>query len=188
MNDLLRISFTALAVLFVVWNGLLITRYVRYRQVARDAVLVWESPRPWYFNLCLGIGFFMAILAGLSAFVLRRPMLVVTAQGLMALFYTVVFPLSFRIRRGFYRSGVWAERKFIPYRHIRWLGWKEAPNVVLALRAQGRLHEHYAFLRVPGEYFGQARRILADSIDEHELRLETSVLGLEPDVSTQERV
>jgi hypothetical protein len=50
------------------------------------------------------------------------------------------------------------------------------------------LYERSAFLRVPGNYFGQARRILADSIDEYELALQTSVLGLEPDVSTQERV
>ncbi len=188
MNDLLSLSFSALAVFFAAWNALLIIRYIQYRQVARDTVLSWLAPRPWYFNLCLGIGFFMVVLTGLSAFVLHRPWLVVLAQGLMALFYTVVFPASFRIRRGFYASGIWTERGFVGYRSIRWLGWKKAPQIVLALRAQGRLHERYAFLRVPGDYFGQARRILADSIDEHSLSLETSVLGLEQEASTQERV
>ena len=188
MGDSLSLLFSALAVLFAVWNALLITRYVRYRQVARDTVISWQIPRPWYFNLCLGIGFFMVVLTGLSAFVLHRPMLIVFAEGLMAVFYTVVFPLSFRIRRGFYRSGIWTERDFVPYPRIRWLGWKEAPQIVLAMRAQGRFRERYAFLRVPGDYFGQARRILADSIDEHSLSVETSILGLETEASTQERV
>lgn len=188
MNELLSSSFTALAVLFAAWNALLIARYIQYRRVARDVVLSWLAPRPWYFNLCVGIGFFMVVLTFLSAFVLHRSWLVVVAQGLMALFYTVVFPASFRIRRGFYASGIWTERGFVHYRHIRWLGWKETPEVVLALRTQGRLNERYASLRVPGDYFGQSRRILADSIDKHSLSLETSILGLEPEASTQERV
>ena len=61
----------------------------------------------------------------LSAFILHRPALHTVAQGLMAVFYTFVFPMSFRIRRGFYASGIWAEHRFLPYQEIRWLGWRK---------------------------------------------------------------
>jgi hypothetical protein len=189
MDRALSITFAALAVLFSVWIAIVLVRYVQFRKVSNTAVLSWMLPRPWYYNLCLGIGFFTVFLTGLSAFVLHRPPLVVTAQALMAIFYTVVFPLMFRIHRGFYATGIWAERGFVPYRSIRWLGWKEKPELTLALRAERRFFgQKYAFLRVPGDYYGQARRILADSIKDHSLSFETSVLGLDPNVPTQERV
>jgi hypothetical protein len=190
MDNLLSSSFVALGILFAVWNALTFAQYIRYRQVASEAVLSWELPRPWSYNLCLGIGFFMLVLTLISALVLHRPVHVILAQGLMALFYTVLFPLSFRIRRGFYSSGIWMERRFVPYRRIRWLGWKKGPQIVLALRASGVFRgQRYSFLRVPGDYYGQARRILADSIDAYSLSLETSVLGLEEEAApTQERV
>ena len=108
---MLSLSFVGLAILFAVWNALMLTRYLRYRQVARGAVLTWERRRPWYFSLCLGIGFFMLALTILST-AMQRPILVIVAEGLMAIFYTVVFPLSFRIRKGFYASGIWTERSW----------------------------------------------------------------------------
>lgn len=189
MDDALGLTFLGLAILFSIWIVFTLVSYLHYKKIAKDVVLSWAPRRPWYYNLCLGIGFFMILLTGLSAFVLHRPPLVVFAQGLMALFYTLIFPLIFRIRRGFYTTGIWAERGFVPYRSIRWLGWKESPEIVLALRAEGHFRrQRYAFLRVPGDYYGQARRILADSIEEKALSLETSVLGLDPNASTQERV
>jgi hypothetical protein len=125
----------------------------------------------------------------LSGFVLDRPPLHTVAQGLMAVFYTVVFPLSFRIRKGFYATGILAERGFLPYQKIRWLGWKKGQEIVLALRREDRfLRQTDDFLRVPGNYYGQARRILADRIKDQSLAPETSVLGLEGDAPAQERV
>ena len=189
MDDALNLTFALLAALFGVWTVLTLVRYARYRKIAGSSILSWPPPRPWYYNLCVGIGFFMVFLTGLSAFVLHRPALVIFAQGLMALFYTVVFPLVFRIRRGFYETGISTERGFVPFESIIWLGWKEAPEIVLALRARGHFGgQRYSFVRVPGDYFGQARRILADSIKARSLSLETSVLGLNPEAPTQDQV
>jgi len=57
------------------------------------------------------------------------------------------------------------------------------------LRGEDRfLRQSYDFLRVPGDYYGQARRILADRIKDQSLDPQTSVLGLEADSSAQERV
>ena len=185
----LGLAFAALTVIFTAWILLLTVKYLRFRSVASDSILSWESPRPWYFGLCLGIGFFMVAMTLLNGFVLDRPPLHTVAQGLMAVFYTVVFPLSFRIKKGFYATGIWAERGFLRYQEIRWLGWKEGQEVTLALKAEDRfLRQSYDFLRVPGNYYGQARRILADRIKDQSLAPKTSVLGLEGDTSAQERV
>ena len=188
MDRLLGFVFAGLTVLFTVWTVSTLARYVRYRRLASSALLSWPSPRPWFFNLCLGIGFFMVVMTGYSAFILDRPPLHTVAQGLMVIFYTVVFPLGYRIRRGFYASGIWAEGGFVPYDTIRWLGWRETPEIVLALRTKRRFGQSYKFLRVPGKAYGAARRILADRIDDASLSPETSVLGLGTATSTQERV
>jgi hypothetical protein len=188
MDRALGITFAGLAAFFSIWITITLVKFFQFKKVAGQAVLSWEPPRPWYYRLCLGIGLFMVFLTVMSAVVLNRPLLVIVAQALMAVFYTVVFPLTFKIRRGFYVSGIWAERGFVPYRSIQWLGWKESPQLTLALKAEGKLGQRYAFLRVPGDYYGQARRILADRIKEDSLSFETSVLGLDSDVPTQERV
>ena len=115
MDDLLGLAFAGLAVVFSVWNFSILVKYRQFRSLAPSSILSWETPRPWFLGLCLGIGFFMIAMTFFSGFILHRPALHTVAQGLMAVFYTVVFPMSFRIRRGFYASGIWAERRFLPY-------------------------------------------------------------------------
>ncbi len=189
MEQALLLTFGGLAVVFSIWIAKILAGYAKYRRLAPSSMLSWTPPRPWYFKLCLGIGFFMVGMTTLSALVLNRPVLVVAAQGLMAVFYSVVFPLAFRIQRGFYASGIWTERGFVPYSNIQWLGWKESPQIVLALRMDGRFFgQKYTFLRVPGSHYGQARRILADQVAQRSLAPETSVLGLESPTSPQDRV
>lgn len=189
MDNILGLSFVALSALFTVWNAVYLTRYLAYRRVASSAELTWLPTRPWFFNLCLGIGFFLLSMTFITIFVLRRPPLSIIAQGLMAIFYTVLFPLSFRIRRGLYESGIWTEQGFVPFERIRSLSWLERPEIVLMAKTEGLLGSGYARLRVPGEFYGQARRILARHIDDNKLSVEKSILGLrDPEASAQEQV
>lgn len=190
MDDLLGLSFAALAVLFAVWNSICLFQYLAYRRIAPSAELTWLPPKPWFYNLCLGIGFFMVSLTAISIFLLDRPLLTVVAQALMALYYTVLFPLSFRIRRGLYASGIWAESGFVPYSRVRALSWIEKPQVVLVVRNEGGLlAAGYARLVVPGELYGQARRILAGHIEDRSLSVTKSILGLSDSESpAQEQV
>lgn len=174
--------------MFSIWIGVILYKFLQFKKVAKEAVLSWEAPRPWYYKLCVGIGLVMVFLTVMSAVAFRQSPLPVISQSLMAVFYTVVFPLMFKIKRGFYESGIMAENGFVPYPAIRWLGWKEAPSLTLAMRADGAFGQKYAFMRVPSDHFGHARRILADRIREDSLSFETSVLGLDPNVPTQERV
>lgn len=179
MDLLLGLASAGLAVVFVVWIVTTAARYVKYRKLRPATLLTWEGHRPWFFGLCLGIGFFMLVLTFVSGFILHRPAIHVVSQGLMALFYTVFFPLGFRIRKGFYRAGIWSERGFVPYRSIRWVGWKEKPVITLAMRMEeGFLAPNDAFLVVPGDHYGEARRILADRIQDGTLVTNESVLGL----------
>jgi hypothetical protein len=180
MDRLLTLLFLGMALLFGVWILSSLVRYAQFRRLSSQRLVVWETPRPWFFGLCLGIGFFMVVLTVMSAFLLRRPPLFVVAQGLMAVFYTVVFPLRFRILKGFYQSGIWAEQGFVAYRDIRWLGWQEKPEITLAFRRQERLlGSGDAFLRVPGVHYGAARRVINERLEDRSLRVEQSVLGLE---------
>lgn len=190
MDVLLGLLFALLAVVFAVWNSATLFQYYRFVGLKSQARLTWLPPRPWFYNLCIGIGFFMLSMTAISTFILHRPWLFNFAQALMALFYTVVFPLAFGIRRGFYDKGVWTERRFVPFSDVRWIGWKDGADVVLVLRTEPRpLQQSYAYLRVPGEHYGEARRILAERIEDSNLTIETGMLGLDDsEVSAQEQV
>jgi len=182
MVNVLDVSFIGLALLFSVWNSVTLIRYASYRRLASTAELTWSPSRPWFYNLCLGIGFFMVSLTAVSLFVLHRPALATAAQALMALYYTVVFPLSFRIQRGFYETGIWFERAFVPYGNVRRVSWREQPDIVLVAMKETDIAGHgYARLPVPGDRYGEARRILASHIEDRSLTVEKSILGLSDD-------
>ncbi len=179
MSSVLDLTFIGLAGLFTVWNVFFLARYARYRRLMPTAELTWRLSRPWFYNMCIGIGFFMVSMTALSLFVLDRPILSSVAQGLMAIYYTIAFPLSFQIQRGFYQSGIWFDRSFVPYTKVRRLGWREQPDIVLIVTKEtGLMEQDYARLRVPKEHYGEARRILASHIDDQSLSVETGILGL----------
>jgi hypothetical protein len=190
MDNLLGLSFIALAALFALWNSVALYQYLAYRRLASFAELTWLPTKPWFYSLCLGIGFFMTSLTAISIFFLDRPLLTVVAQALMALYYVVLFPLSFQIRRGLYASGIWSEGGFVPYSRVRALNWLERPEVVLVLRTErGLMGAGYARLVVPGDVYGEARKILAGHIEDRSLSVGKSILGLSDSESpAQEQV
>lgn len=189
MNHLLNVAFFALSVLFAIWNAVAASRYLTYRRVAASAELTWATRLPWFYNVSLGIGFFLLGMTLVSVLVLRSPPLAVLAQALMAAYYTVSFPLSLGVRRGFYRSGIWTEQGFVPYRRVRSLSWLERPDTVLVVQTEGgALRQGYARLRVPGELRGEARRVLASHAEDGSIEADRGVLGLgEPERAAEER-
>src|SRR5262245_16953367 len=135
MDDLLGLSVIAFTVIFAIWNAVSLYKYLSYRRVASSGELTWPPPKPWFYNMCLGMGFFMVSLTVILVF-LHRPLLTVVAQALMALYYTVFFPLSFRFRRGLYSSGIWTEGGFVPYSRVRALNWREGPELILMVTTE----------------------------------------------------
>jgi len=190
MDNVLGLAFVSLAALFSVWNASSLWRYLKYRRLTGSEELCWTPKRPWFYGMSLGIGFFMVSLTVLSVFVLKRPALATASQALMAFYYTVSFPLSMRIKRGFYKSGIWMERAFVPYRRMQRLSWRESPRIVLVVDSDaGLLGEGYTRLVVPGERYGEARRILAGHIEDQTLTVDKDILGLsDVDSPAQERV
>ena len=189
MESVLDVTFVALAVLFAVWNVEALARYVHYKRLVPTAELTWLAKKPWFYDTCLGIGLFMITLTAFGVLVLDRPLMTTVSQGLMALYYTVMFPLSFQIRRGFYESGIWFERSFVPYEKVRRISWREKPELVLvATKDADLLGRGFARLQVPGDHYGETRRILAGHIEDRTLRVEKGILGLANDVPAQEQV
>ena len=98
-------------------------------------------------------------------------------ETMMFIYYGYLTPVSRRITRGFYDEGIWTDSVFIPYNEIGGLSWRETEHdatlvVISRLRTLARL------LRVPGDRYGAARRILRDKIGEHAIHFTGTGLDL----------
>ena len=63
---------------------------------------------------------------------------------------------------------------------MRRLSWREKPDIVLVVMKENDLTgQSYARLKVPGDRYGEARRILAGHIEDRTLSVEKSILGLQ---------
>ena len=92
------------------------------------------------------------------------------------IYYGYAFPLSLRIERGFYDTGVWSNKGLVPYGRIGGLSWQEGtePRLVLIDRVRS-LARH---LDVPQEHYGEVRRLLRDKIAAQDIRFEGKGLDL----------
>jgi hypothetical protein len=149
---------------------------VLYWQRRRTALLTWPAARPALFGLQVGIGAASGLLLAYN--LLLRPDAVEQAfgVGMMFAYYAGIVRLSARIERGFYRDGVWSDRRFVRYGKIGALTWREEPGPVLLLAA--RNGRSAVRLTVPGSQFGAVRRLLRDLIDRRVIHLEDAGLHL----------
>jgi hypothetical protein len=158
---------------FLVANTRLAIQYLQYRRIHRGALLTWAGPKPPYYLMALGIGVTMGLLVMFKLY-LGRP---IFGESMMFLYYGYLFPLSRRIKRGFYEDGIWADTVFIPYNEVGGVSWREGDHSV-TLIIISRLRTLARRLSVPGDKYGAARRLLRDKIGEHEISFaETLDLG-----------
>ena len=94
----------------------------------------------------------------------------------MLLYYGYLWPMSFRIGRGLYEDGIWAESAFIPYRAIGGLSWREEPDLALVLIS--RLRRLARTLFVPQQHYAEVRRVLRDKIASHDIDFAEKSLDL----------
>jgi hypothetical protein len=147
--------------------------FFRYWRKRRGALLVWRRPRPRHYGFSLLLGLVQALL--LAGFVLFKwPGSQIFGLAMMLVYFLGAMPLSTRIDRGFYRDGVWADTGFVPWGRISGVSWREEP-VTLVLTSQVRTFARR--LQVPGNLYGQARKVLRDRIREHDIHIEQG-LGL----------
>lgn len=149
--------------------------YLLFRKVRSTALLTWPARRPIHFPFLLALGVVAAALTVINS-TLDRPFHHVYSQGVMAVYFLGMVPLSARIQLGFYRDGIWADAGFLPYEKIGRMAFREAPEIVLVLVPRGRAGPFR--LPLPTSEYGTARKILEDKIRERVVNVEKAILGL----------
>jgi hypothetical protein len=161
---------------FLVANVRLLVQFARFWRLRSSAVLTWPAGRPPY-------AVFFAVLAGALGLLIivklviqQRPPMHAFGESMMLVYYGYAAPLSWRIGRGFYRSGIWSDSGFMPYAEIGGLTWREDSDVTLVLISRARRLARR--LVVPLPLYGQARRILRDHIAAHDIQFAGQTLDL----------
>ena len=149
---------------FLVANARLVIEYIRFRRRRRGALLTWPSPKPPHYAVGLAIGVALGLLLLVKVYLGRQ----VFGESMMFLYYAYLFPLSRSIGRGFYQDGIWADTVFIPYNEVGGVSWREGEHDV-TLVIISRMRNLACRLSVPGDKYGEARRLLRDKIGEHEI-------------------
>ena len=162
---------------FFVANVWVILDLVRYQIRKRTALLVWENPKPPYYGFTLALGAMLGLLLTFKLFVQHRSVPSVFGETMMFIYYGYTFPLSTRILRGFYRDGVWSDTGFLKWGQISAVSWKEEEGKVILL-----LVSHFRNiarrLQVPGQLYGQARKLLREKIKAQDIHIGGAGLDL----------
>jgi hypothetical protein len=161
---------------FLAANLLGVAEQVRYWRRRRTALLTWPGRRPPFFWMQVGIGAALGLLLLYDLLARTGAAEQTFGVGMMFVYYVAIVPASARIERGFYRDGVWSDRRFVRYRHIGAISWHDQPEPVLLLASrQGRTATRLA---VPGHRLGEVRRLLRDLIGRHDIDLADAGLHL----------
>ena len=159
---------------FVVANARLVLEYIRFRQRRPSALLIWPGPKPPYYLLSLFIGLALGVLVFVKLVYIHRQAF---GETMMFLYYAYLLPLTRRIGRGFYAEGIWADTHFIRYDEIGGISWREGKHEV-TLVIISRMRNLARRLNVPGDKYGEARRLLRDKIGEHAIHFTGTGLDL----------
>ena len=160
---------------FLIANIKVVVDVIRFRLRRRSALLVWQAPKPRFYSFSLMLAGVLGLLLA-AKLIQRRPPEHWFGEAMMLLYYGYVFPLSTRIARGFYRDGIWSDSGFMRWTHISAVTWKEEEGVTLILIS--RLKSLARRLSVPGDLYGQARRLLRDKVKAHDIHFGGSGLDL----------
>jgi hypothetical protein len=174
-NDLvLTVALFGLSVYFSVLVVRVGGALVLFRRVQPTALVTWPVPRPQNvpFSLVLGL-----VAAGCAVVLshLGRPFHHVYSQGIMAVYFLLVVPISRRIQLGVYRDGVWADSGFLPWSKVARLAYRETPEIVLVMLRRGGGASR---LPVPAGEYGAVRKLVEEKIRDHVLNVDTPILGL----------
>jgi hypothetical protein len=141
----------------------------------KDAILAWRMAPTRFAALPAVISVGLGLLIVYKLVVLGWPVSRLFGEGMMLAYYGYLYPLSLRLKRGFYEQGVRFDRGFARWEDITGLTWRhEGPPVLVAAHR----HQRAGRLTVPPEFLGAARRILRDRIDAHQIHFTPGPLDL----------
>jgi hypothetical protein len=106
----------------------------------------------------------------------HQPPINAFGESMMLIYYGYAAPLSWRIGRGFYQDGIWADSGFMRYAEIGGLTWREDDDVTLVVISRARRLARR--LVVPLKFYGEARRILRDHIATQQIKFSGRTLDL----------
>jgi hypothetical protein len=161
---------------FLAANLVLLSDLLAYRRRKASALLTWPVPRPSTYAIAKWIAIGLGFVILYKVIALRWPLGQVFGELMMFAYYGALYPMSFSVERGFYRKGLWLERRFVPYGDVTGLTWHQEPGPVLVIVAG---HQQRAGrLPVPLAHYGEARRLLRDHLKTHEMHIQKSPLDL----------
>ena len=161
---------------FLIANLLVIADLIRFRIRRKSALLTWQGAKPRFYGFSLALGVLLGLLFVFKLFVQHRPIQTLLGESMMFVYYGYALPLSTRIARGFYRDGVWSDTGFMRWRQISAVSWREEGQITLVLISHFR--NIAKRLDVPGNLYGQARRLLRDQIKAHAINIGGTGLDL----------
>jgi hypothetical protein len=161
---------------FLLANVKVVFDLVRFQVRKRSALLVWESPKPRFYGMMIAIGAMLGALIAFKLFVQGRPPSTLFGETMMFVYYVYAFPMSTKIARGFYRDGVWSDTGFVKWGQISAVSWQEQPTVTLVLVSHFK--QIARKLQIPGNLYGEARRLLRDKIKAHDIHIGGTGLDL----------
>ena len=170
------VALFGLGVGFLIANLRIVIQFARYLRHRSRALVTWPARKPPYYGFFLVLGVVFGVLVFVKLIVQQRPLLDAFGEGMMLLYYAYLWPVSFRIGRGLYEDGIWAESEFVPYGRIGGLSWREEPDITLVI-----IHRFRSLARpltVPQRHYGEVRRLLRDKIASHDIHFTPRALDL----------
>jgi hypothetical protein len=161
---------------FMVANLKVVADVIRFRVRRASALLVWDTPKPRFYRWSLLLAVVLGLLLA-AKLIQRQPPHRIFGEAMMFVYYGWALPMSTRISRGFYRDGVWADTGFMPWANISAVSWKEEGTAV-TLVLISRLKSMARRLEVPGNLYGQARKVLRDKVKAHDIHFGGAGLDL----------
>jgi hypothetical protein len=147
---------------FMIANLKVVADVIRFRVRRASALLVWDSPKPRFYRWSLLLAVVLGLLVA-AKIVQRQPPDRIFGEAMMFVYYGCALPMSTRISRGFYRDGVWSNSGFMRWAHISAVSWKEEGTAV-TLVLISRLKSMARRLDVPGNLYGEARKVLREKV------------------------
>ena len=176
LQDLLQRILFLFGIGFLIANILVVVDLVLFGIRKRSALLVWQGEKPRFYGFSLALGVMLGLLFVFKLFVQHRPIQTLLGESMMFVYYGYALPLSTRIARGFYRDGIWSDSGFMRWAQISAVSWKEEGRVTLVLISHFKNIARR--LEVPGNLYGQARRLLRDRISRHDIQFTGTGLDL----------
>ncbi len=139
------------------------------------ALLAWRMPPTRFAALPVLISVGLGLLIVYKLVVLEWPVWRLFGEAMMLTYYGYLYPLSLRLKRGFFEQGVRFDRGFARWEDITGLTWHhEGPPVLVAAHR----HQQAGRLTVPLEHLGAARRLLRDRIAARQIHFTPGPLDL----------